>query len=1513
MKRLITLIYTILAVTQLCSAARYVENTYFGSKYTMVYYGTNGTSAGSGIYYTSGSFTPLYKLVFGNATVALDVTKKASYGRLDSYITSPVNNTFTVSIQNVDNAYIRRVTFFAPPKKNTGVNNIKYNGNLLTSPSSAVNISLAKEWRAEEGQDLESVEFTNSAVAYIANIEVEYEVPDGGESGEVAFTYPPSISIAEGYTDPFLYTTKVSISNSSLNPDAKIYYTLDGTAPTINSKLYEKELDIFSSDVKPPFAIQAIAVESGKSPSSVVRRELSVLETEQKAFTEMVAEGAALDGKLVMASKRNSLFNCDYGVIIEGCYKVLGSEMRYMYASDYEWADLSGSTKDFRVGNMLYTLNGEDFPESYYDNGFTGRHSYEKDDNFRYLDSQYGTVDLLGTFSYNNGLPECRVTGYRRYLAEATQGTVKYYAQGLLLEEPRPHVQRLDRALTKEDYSRHVVYPYTKVESNRIVLNDGSGATVQLYNKFEGHTLADLLPDGFRFGERYDVEGFVGYEVGVGLVLYPVAVYRCPLNPVVKAPNLLIGEFVEGAEEDGRNQFSDPYYTSPGLKIVSVDYVLRSGVDMTVALPDDPDVKVYYQTGSRITSPLYPYDDISARGTLYEEGTTINCVYDDLEKNDRSRAWFVAERTDPATGIKSLSQVIELRFRHVANIRDVQTIALFRTECYERENEAAVPVCRMTAGALSDARLTVVRIEDKWLYVAQPLDHGGHDYLLIYNANGWSAAGLTPGDVVTDFAMKPKRTELGNWVGDATGFSRTFKVVDHSDPAAITPHQLDIAVDSKQFDDNDLAHYFRMTNVTVLRYGDETSGFVYTLRTDPPMEMYFDLFGFTGGWNTRYADENTPYEMTGVVVRKGTDSFAFCPLELPNRVDNAERPYIYIGEDADETEFLTDAYLGFGIEGLDEIPSGTEIYYTLDGSNPFDNANHTRRRYNPAAPEKINSTVTVRAYSARRGAGVSAETQRVFTRVTRPVNFLANFIFDEADPDVVYYLDAEVTVLACSRNYLFVQGPLGNTLPVYNSAGWGEENSRPVPGSRLKGFVLKNANVENFRFADATGYDSYYTPVSVGAQAEPVEVDSPDKSQYGQLVVLRGVSIEPEAQPEVSSRVAGYCTGYTAAGDMFKISHSEFGELPHLHGDTEGRLFDVTGIVMPSDDTPDAVPVLWIRDGEDVTPLASRVPVIVCDAPKGVFYPETTVAIELPEGVDAQTTEIWYSLGMGDWQTCAAGEKIVIDRTCTVSAYIVEENRVPGATASIVLTCMECSGTVALSAVHSGNGMTVTVVPVRKPEGEYDIYYTLDADTELTQESGTLYKEPVEITSDAVVRAILVESGKAPGLEAVLAVTIPQRPETPQASGRVKFIMGKSANGNPEVTIVPEDELVAGSYAIYYTLSSTLPLEEDEEMLYNNAPIEVSESSVVRAMLVETGKTPGAECYAHVWVTTEIDGVYSGSDSEKVRVEGGRVVAPEGAALYDLSGRRLDMRQTLGRGVYIVVLPGGTSVKVAVP
>ncbi|MDE5688958.1 MAG: chitobiase/beta-hexosaminidase C-terminal domain-containing protein [Paramuribaculum sp.] len=1370
---------------------------------------------------------------------------------------------------------------------------------------------MAKEWRSEEGQNLESVEFTNIATVYLANIEVEYEVPEGGESGEVAFTYPPSISIAEGYTDPFLNITKIRISNSSLNPDAKIYYTTDGSVPTINSKLYEKEFEVFRSDVKPQFAIQAMAVESGKSPSSVVRREISVLETVKKPFAEMIDEGSALDGKLVMASKRSTLNTGHYGVIIEGCYKVLGSEMRYMYASDYEWAQIEGATKDFRVGNMLYTLNGEDFPESYYDNDFTGRHSYEKDDNFRYLDSQYGTVDLLGTFSYNNGLPECRVTGYRRYLAEATQGTVKYYAQGLLLEEPRPHVQRLDRALTKEDYSRHVVYPYTKVESNRIVLNDGSGATVQLYNKFEGHTLADLLPDGFRSGERYDVEGFVGYEVGVGLVLYPVAVYRCPLNPVVKAPNLLIGEFVEGAEEDGRNHSSDPYYTSPGLKIVSVDYVLPSGVDMTVALPDDPDVKVYYQTGSRITSPLYPYDDISARATLYEEGTTINCIYDDLEKNDRSRAWFVAERTDPATGIKSLSQVIELRFKRLVNIRDVQTIALFRAECYERENEAAVPVCRMTKGNLSDARFTVVRIEDKWLYVAQSFEHIGYDYMLIYNANGWSAAGLKPGDVVTDFAVKPMRTELGNWVGDATGFSRTFKIVGHADPAAITPQQLDISADSKRFDDSDLAHYFRMTNVKVERAGDEATGFVYTLRTDPPMEMYFDLFGFTGGWNTRYADENTPYEMTGVVVRKGSDSFAFCPLELPNRGENAERPSIYIGEDAKQTEFLTEAYLNFGIDGVDEIPSGTEIYYTLDGSNPFDNANHTRRRYNPSAPEKINSTVTVRAYSARRGTGVSAETQRVFTRVSRPVNFLANFIFDESDPDVVYYLDAEVTVLACSRNFLFVQGPLGNSLPIYNSAGWGEEENRPEPGSRLKGFVIKNANADNFRFADATGYDSYYTPVSVGAQVEPAEANALDKSQYGQLVVLRGVSIEPGSEADSGSRDSGYCSGVTAGGDMFRISHSAFGELPHLHGDTEGRLFDVTGIVMPSDDTPDAVPVLWIRDGEDVTPLESREPIIVCDAVKGVFYPETTVTIELPEDVDAQTTEIWYSRGMGDWQTCAAGEKIVIDRTCTVSAYIVEEGRVPGATASIDLTRMERSGSVALSAVHSENGMTVTVVPVNTPAGDYKIYYTLGTDTELTPESGTPYGEPVEITADAVVRAILVESGKAPGLEAVLVVTIPTRPEAQQASGRVKFIMGKNANGNPEVTIVPEDELAAGSYAIYYTLSSTLPLEEDEEMLYNS-PIEVSESAVVRAMLVETGKTPGDECSAHVWVTTAIDGVTSDNDTGSVRVEGSRIIAPQGAVLYDLSGRRLDIRQELQRGVYIVVLDGGTSVKVAV-
>lgn len=1343
---------------------------------------------------------------------------------------------------------------------------------------------------------------------------IEYTTSSGGD---VSFSYPPVISLAEGYTDPVFNMTKVKITNSTLNPDATIFYTLDGTTPKTvaggSTKEYTGEIELYRSDIKPGFAIQAIAVESGKSASAVVRRELSVLETEQMPFTQMVEAGESLDGKLVMAAKNSAqIATNDYGVTIEGCFKVLNSEMRYLYTSDYEW-----KTKDnyegFKVGNMLYTLNGEDFPESYYDT-FTGRHTYEKGDEVRYIkDINSGAVGLLGVFSSNNGLPECRVTGYSQYLDEAQTLTLDYDAQHAYHPEPRPHVQRLERLLTTADYARHVVYPYTKVASNRIVLNDGSGATVQLYSKFEGRTINDLLPEGFNAAARYDIEGFVGYEVGVGMVLYPTAIYRCPLNPVVKAPNILFPEYVEGPEKAHRLEL-DATYTSAGHKTVDVEYVLPTGVDMTIELPDDPDVKLYYMIGG-LPSLLYPYDDIEKKATEYTEGTVLHCIEASPQKDDMSHANFVAVRTDPTTGVKSLSQVVEVVFKPVDFIMPVQTVALFRKQCFERAEGDPVPVCRMTAGSLSDARLTIVRMQGNWIYLAQPLDHGGYDYMLVYNANGWEASQLQPGDVVTDFAIKPMRTALGNWVGEATGFSRTFKVVDHADPSAIQPQQLDIATDSKTFDNSDLAHYFNMTNVYVEREGTEEQGFTYTLRTDPPMEMYFDLFGFTGGWNTRYADENTPYEMTGVVVRKGTDNFAFCPLELPNRGENAERPYIFIGDDKAASQFLTDALLNFGIEGSDEIPAGSEIYYTIDGSNPFDNANRTRRKYNPAAPEKISSTVTVRAYSARRGTGVSAETQRVFTRTSTPVNFLANFIHDTPDPDMLYYMNGEVTVMAVGSQYMFVQGPLGNALPVYNADGWGDINSRPLPGSRIKGFLLKNALVQNLRVADATGYGSYYTPSSVGEQIEPRPVEALSADLYGNLVTLSGVSIAPAPEEEPAARAANpYCSGTTAAGEDFLISHSEFGELPHLHGDTEGRIFDVTGIVMPADDTPGAAPVLWIRDGVDVTPLESRTPVIVSAAKDGVFYPSTTFSITLPDEVDPATTEIWYSLDGASWLTCEVGEAIGLDRSATVSAYIIEHSRVPGPTATMQFSRMERSGELALSATPSEAGVSVAIVPVHEPAAPYAIYYTLNPSIALSPATGTPYLKdtPVEITADAVVRAILVENGKAPGAEAVLAVSIPQRPAQPEVSGRVRFELSENSTGNPVVTILPEESLADGSYAIYYTLSPTATLDATDDMRYS-APIELTQSAPIRAMLVESGKTPGSECITHVWVTTGIDGIEAGGQEPVVRAEGNRIIAPQGSQIFDLSGRAVNAASALSRGIYIVRIPDGTAIKVAIP
>ena len=69
----------------------------------------------------------------------------------------------------------------------------------------------------------------------------------------------------------------------------------------------------------------------------------------------------------------------------------------------------------------------------------------------------------------------------------------------------------------------------------------------------------------------------------------------------------------------------------------------------------------------------------------------------------------------------------------------------------------------------------------------------------------------------------------------------------------------------------------------------------------------------------------------------------------------------------------------------------------------------------------------------------------------------------------------------------------------------------------------------------------------------------------------------------------------------------------------------------------------------------------------------------------------------------------------------------------------------------------------------------------------------------------------------------------------------------------------------------------------------------------------------NVWfVPTAIDGIDSDTtDSSDIRAEGANIIAPEGSAVFDITGRRVNATG-LRAGIYIVRTPAGKSVKVKI-
>lgn len=235
-----------------------------------------------------------------------------------------------------------------------------------------------------------------------------------------------------------------------------------------------------------------------------------------------------------------------------------------------------------------------------------------------------------------------------------------------------------------------------------------------------------------------------------------------------------------------------------------------------------------------------------------------------------------------------------------------------------------------------------------------------------------------------------------------------------------------------------------------------------------------------------------------------------------------------------------------------------------------------------------------------------------------------------------------------------------------------------------------------------------------------------------------------------------------------------------------------------------------------------------------------------------------------------------------------------------------------LAEFKQSEGLTeVTLTSSRQgaaPES-YRIFYTLDG-TEPTSAS-TPYTGPIRVKAAAtVLKALLIESATDATPSAVITWSVPFTPagqsEQPGQSAMPLINRRTDADGTVWVELKAPDG--ADTEAIYFTTDGTEPTESSA--VYTGE-IKVTKTLTVKAALKERGKSLSPTASLLIEVGTTGSGATGADTIGRVSVDGNSIIAPAGSEAYDMTGRRVGLNG-LRRGVYIVRLPDGTSVKVSV-
>lgn len=1096
------------------------------------------------------------------------------------------------------------------------------------------------------------------------------------------------------------------------------------------------------------------------------------------------------------------------------------------------------------------------------------------------------------------------------------------------IEQPRTTID------VKNDFGRKVSLRSLEwLGGNRVRTADGMELT--LYNRL------DVSETGYKFdediqnlvaGRLYKVTGYVG-QLNGNIALFPIsATMQCPGTPTLYAPNLIDGE-----KENG---------------FIKVNAISQE-VTFTIASDTDEKAEFFYKKAASPdalqTAQLTAAADGEFTLPLEEEATCYLAVYAKL--ND----------------MLSLRPAMVAITRHQA--QSVGSIAEFKTLEAERRAEAGYDgsekLYRLNGKAV--IRMTTTY----YLYVSDIADANtptepAKQYLLIYNENGWTNPQITDGDktrslqagdVIENFALvgRDGMKLRGNIISNSTDFARTYKYAGQKmDPADFSPSTVEVNYVDASSDshyskvalgEDQRMTYIELHNVKVKRSGTDESDYAYTLDIAGEPSLTFDVFPRTQGWHTMWkADEG--FTITGVVVRDdaadGTEGYAFAPtvFKAANNLEGVLGvKFEGQGEVRDNVQYFVQ-----GKAVIEYTPAAGEtpdIYYTLDGTDPRDNVAGRIHVKGTRAEIELTSDVVVRAFAASPGLNPSAETSRSFKNAVNEVQYILNFLRAGVTGNT-YRFTSKLQIVSSGDKYLFVAGPVGHFLPVYKADGW-DESLYPAGSYVQHLLAVKSTDSNGNIMADASLYD---TPEAI----DPSEIEEVDKITVtpDEVSVLtaasarRYVTVSNVTAKAAAARAAGMAPFTITTvdgsqshplmdGNLGKVTIKEVnasGDLVDTQlGFADGEAYDITGFVMlgeAADGSDEAGVELWpvsaihlVRTPAVSVSLQDALPVIRTDENEYLGRFKDVAAVSISAG-NVRDARIYYSFDNEEWFEYF--KPIAVEGSCMIHAKAQAPGMAESVHTHLTLEKVTVSGDIefATTPAPEGGKVSVSLSPADHniAEGAYKIYYTTDGTNPTT--ASALYSDSFELTESRTVKAILVEDGCEPGAVCTAYISVATAPTTtpedpdPTVSGRVKFTLDDSDPSKVLVKIEPDGEAAPG-YKIYYTTEAGKTLPEDG--IEYKDPFEVTESSIVMAVLVENGKLSGPVAEVSVWVNpgvTGIDGIPTDEAEGGVRVDGNSIVAPEGSRIFDISGRQTGRRDDLRRGVYIVVTPDGKSVKVLV-